>query len=98
MEYWPGKINDVPDCLSRLTTGQAGEVDGTLEHVSTLMAAKRTLGAFGQPSADDADNGCARCGGGLEDNYLCCAGCGGKWHCPCVLSMFPIDGVFWYCD
>ena len=97
VEYWPGKINNVPDCLSRLTTGKAGEVDATLEHVSTVLAAKRTTEAFDEPSADDADDGCARCGGGLEDDHLCCAACGGKWHRTCVLSTFPTEGVFWYC-
>ena len=87
----------MPDCLDRLTKCKPGEVDATLEHVSTVYAVKRTSPAFEAPSADDADDGCTRCGGGLEDDFLCCSGCGSKWRRTCFLSTFPADDVFWYC-
>ena len=63
----------------------------------TVYTVKCTSTAFEEPSADDANNGCMHCGGGLEDDFLCCAGCGNKWHRTCMLSIFPTDGVFWYC-
>ena len=87
----------MPDCLSQLTKGKPVEIAATLEHVSTVYMVKRTSAAFEEPSADAADYGCTRCGGGLENDFLCCAGCGSKCHRTCVLSTFPTDGVFWYC-
>ena len=87
----------MPDCLNHLTKGKPGEINATLEHVLTVHTVKRTSAAFDEPSADDADDGCALCGGGLDDDFLCCTGCGSRWHRTFVLSTFPTDGVFWYC-
>ena len=58
--------------------GKPGEIDATLEHMSTVYMGKRTSAAFEEPSADNAKDGCMCCGGGLKDNFLCCAGCGSK--------------------
>ena len=56
--------------------GKPGEIDATLEHVLTVYMVKCTSAAFEKLLADNANNGCMHCSCRLEDDFLCCAGCG----------------------
>ena len=79
------------DCLNHLMKGKPGEIDATLEHVLTVYMVKRTSAAFEKLLADNADNGCMHCSCGLEDDFLCCAGCG---IAPLCLAHFRLMVCF----
>ncbi len=87
IEYVPGKLNVVPDCLSRMTTNNE-EVD-----------INSTLGYQSFVSTDEyhwLDRVCDQCRDVLDDDVLRCDKCANQFHRGCC------DGTdeglpFWYC-
>ena len=95
VEYVPGKINSVPDCMSRLTGSDDPTPVATLDHVVSVTSAFTTENLAADVMQDAR---CSRCGSGFADDFLECAGCGAKQHFDCAVSRVPQGLVFWYCE
>ena len=76
IEYVKGKSNEVPDCLSQLTTSEADTEEGTLEMARAIHAFARRLSA----SEAMQDELCVECETALDDSVLQCTGCCVKVH------------------